>query len=493
MAAPTIELGAKGFTPSSATIYSIANSLSHVEIDSSALEKLKPSSSSSTLPSSLTPSPSANPRFLPPVLSRAAIAVFLNKLLSSDSPVRRSLPVLLQQTLALPSGFEKVDFSSPAALLHSLCSVTSTDINTTNISYEEIAFFETCASTPVAIAAILDCCAAALIRVSDAVAALSCEAARADLAAFDLQVSGDGFSRKDETDVAADIKMLLFGSKLAGKNASAVFSQIPSSFGLFREAVRSLHACTRIELNSSVKLRKPVESGNDGKEASVVDLVWFLVKPLKTMAESSFKRAKLNIKSIGDEGIQSEVGSLFNQHCVGFDGFKESFDSVLVNYMKENDGIAFLQGVYDIFVKFRDILAWEAVLALFSIEIDDSIEKNRGGAVVSTQTNREGVKGDKKGEKKKKKKTLGKGTSTILQLLFDQVANGKGVPGDKAAVLVEWARDLSAYFDPKDSWVETFVAKVKEIVESNEVRRLPKIPKVRFTKVSKIDFACIHC
>lgn len=355
-----------------------------------------------------------------------------------------------------------------------------------SVSYEEIAFFETSSSAPVAIAAILDCCATALIRVSDAVAALSCEAARADPAAFDVPVSGDGFSRKDETDVAADIKMLLFGSKLMGKNV-AVFSQIPSSFGLFREAVRSLHACTRIELNSSVKLRKNTENENCRKEASVVDLVWFLAKPIKTMVETSFKRAKLNIESIADEKVRSEVESLFNQLCVGFDGFKENFDSVLVNYMKGNDSVAFSQGVYDLLVKFREILAWEAALALFSIEIDDSIEKNRGDASVNAQPNGENAKGDKKGEKKKKKKTLGKGTSTILQLLSDQIANGKEVSGDKVAVLAEWAHDLSAYFDPMDSRLEILVAKVKEIVESNEVRRLPKIPKVRFAYYSYLE------
>jgi hypothetical protein len=98
-------------------------------------------------------------------------------------------------------------------------------------------------------------------------------------------------------------KMLLFGSKLTGMNL-ALFSQIPSSFGLFIEAVRSLHACTRIELNSSVKLRKPTENDNCSKEASVVDLVWFLAKPIKTMAETSFKRAKLNIESIVDEKVR---------------------------------------------------------------------------------------------------------------------------------------------------------------------------------------------
>ncbi|ONK55792.1 uncharacterized protein A4U43_C10F1030 [Asparagus officinalis] len=48
---------------------------------------------------------------------------------------------------------------------------------------------------------------------------------------------------------------------------------------------------------------------------------------------------------------------------------------------------------------------------------------------------------------------------------------------EDVAVLVEWVKELLLYFDPKDSGLDSLLNKVKEIVESNDSRRLPKIPK----------------
>jgi len=62
---------------------------------------------------------------------------------------------------------------------------------------------------------------------------LSCEAARRDATTFDMLASGDGLSAKDDADVAADIKVLVFGSKLAGAAggalaAAATFAKVPA-------------------------------------------------------------------------------------------------------------------------------------------------------------------------------------------------------------------------------------------------------------------------
>ncbi|KAK1286135.1 Histidine--tRNA ligase [Acorus calamus] len=43
--------------------------------------------------------------------------------------------------------------------------------------------------------------------------------------------------------------------------------------------------------------------------------------------------------------------------------------------------------------------------------------------------------------------------------------------------IADGAIELSSFFDPKNAELDSFLKKVKEIVESNEVRRLPKIPK----------------
>ncbi|CAN6326551.1 unnamed protein product [Urochloa humidicola] len=115
------------------------------------------------------------------------------------------------------------------------------------------------------------------------------------------------------------------------------------------------------------------------------------------------------------------------------------------------------------------------------IEGDSSIEKPQAGvenevasSAAKPQAGAEKAKGDKKN---KKKKTLGKGTSAVLMLLRDHVTNGTAIASVNSALVAEWGTSLSLFFDPKCSGLESLVEKVKEIVESNEVRRLPKVPK----------------
>ncbi|XP_020107018.1 histidine--tRNA ligase, cytoplasmic-like [Ananas comosus] len=470
-----VNLGGKGSSLTPAAVYAVAGGLSGVRLDSSALEKLAQSKSSSPPP----PLSDAiqNPRFLTLEESRATLAVLLNKLLVADASVHPALPTLIEEVLSLPSGHETLDFRSPLRFLESICRLNGRKVEEINVSGDEIGVFEASAAAPTAICAILDCCSSALVRVSDAVAALSCEASRADVGAFDLPVSGDGFSIKDETDVAGDMKVMLFGSKLVGQNYADSFAEIPTVHGSFREAVRTLHGRTRVELNSSIKVRKKSTGlSNQGKEKALVASALPLAMAIRSMSEISLGRAKLIVESIRDVGIKSTVSELFRDGCLGFDRLKDQFDSVTQNAAAGVDYVSILSGVYDLLVKFRNILAWEAVLALFTIEIDDSIEKIQGSSSTNAKTNGETAKGDKKSEKKKKK-TLGKGTSAVMQLLRSRVMNGKEITSEHVTALVNWARDLSFCFDPKDKGLDTLIEKVKEIVESNEVRRLPKIPK----------------
>jgi len=164
---------------------------------------------------------------------------------------------------------------------------------------------------------------------------------------------------------------------------------------------------------------------------------------------------------------------------VSVDDLKGMLDKVLI----DSDAVSVLKGVYNHLLKFRDFLAWEAAMAMAVIGADSSIEKPQAAAEneAASSTEKPQAGGDKaKGDKKsKKKKTLGKGTSAVLMLLRDYVTNGSTVASVNSALVAEWATSLSLLFDPKCPGLESLVEKVKEIVESNEVRRLPKIPKVR--------------
>lgn len=345
------------------------------------------------------------------------------------------------------------------------------------VGAEEIGVFQGSCFASSGICAILDCCSSALVKVSDAVAALSCEAAGADVSGFDLPVSGDGFSVKDETDVASDMKVLLFGSKLVGRKDSGPFTEIPTVHGSFRGAVRSLHARTRVELNSGIKVKKAMNAGNYGKEKALVTSALPLAMSVQSMSESSLGRAKLTIDSISDDGLRSQVAQVFEKVCPSSDVLRDQFQSITEKAASGLDYVAVLHHVYEFLVKFRQVLAWEAALALFAIEMDTSIEKTQLDSSISIKPNGETAAKVEKKSEKKKKKTLGRGTTVVRQLLRDRIMNKNETSIEDVKILVEWTQELSLYFDPKDASLDAFLAKVKDIVESNEVRRLPKIPK----------------
>ncbi|TKW24209.1 hypothetical protein SEVIR_3G038000v4 [Setaria viridis] len=448
-AAATVTLGGKGAALSPAAVYALSLGLASPAIDASAL---KPLSTRAPSPQETPASLGAALAALAPAESRVAAAVLLNKLLLTASDSSSAL----------------VTAATATRLAESLDVAAALPLG----SRDEAAVAAASAPVAVALAALIDCCATPLARVADAVAALSCEAARGDVASFDVPASGDGLSAKDEADVAADIKMLVFGSKLVGSAggapapAAATFAKVPTVNGIFREAVRALHARVRIELNAPVKLgkRDAGETGA-GKEEALVVLATQLARAVQALCKMSVARARLCAESIADAELREKLtGGV-------------SIDRVLI----DSDAVSVLKGVYNHLLKFRDFLAWEAAVAMAVIEGDSSIEKPQaavenevGSSAEKPQAGGEKAKGDKKS---KKKKTLGKGTSAVLMLLKDHVNNGGAIASVNSALVAEWGTSLSLLFDPKCPGLESLVEKVKEIVESNEVRRLPKIPK----------------
>ncbi|WOL06320.1 histidine--tRNA ligase, cytoplasmic [Canna indica] len=469
-----VTIGSKGSTLSPAAVYAVSRGISSASIDSAALEKL--SQSKRSPPVNLSPDGPSNPLLLKPEEARAALAVLLNKLVLSDAAVRPALPTLISDTLTLASGHESLDFGSALGFLKSICQLNARKFDDIEVGRDEVGVFEGSCAASVAICAMLDCCSSALLKVADAVAALSCEAARADVSAFDLFGSGDGFSMKDETEVASDMKVLLFGSKLVGQNDSGSFTEIPTVNGSFREAVKLLHGRTRVELNSIIKVKKSMVVGKHGKEKAFVASVLSLAMPIRSMIESSLGRAKSTINVINDSSLRSSLAEIYEKACPSLAVLKDEFQSITEKAVSSSDYVLVLHSVYVFMVKLREVLAWEAAVALFAIETDDSIEKPQADTSKDNKLNGDVAKGEKKSEKKKKK-TLGKGTSSIRQLLRDSIISKFEPSTESVAALAEWAVELSNYFDPKDTRLDNLLSKVKEIVESNEVRRLPKIPK----------------
>ncbi|KAG0496209.1 hypothetical protein HPP92_000900 [Vanilla planifolia] len=392
-------IGGKGSHLSSADVYAISRGLRKATIDPAALDKLSRSKASTTPP----PSIESSSVFLTLEESRAALVVLLNKFLLSDAAVRPTLPLLIEQVLGLRSGHESVDFGSPHALITSLCCLSGKgpdDVGRAN--RDEIFVIERSAVPLVGILSILDCCLSALTKLSDVVAALSCEVARADAAVFDISPSGDGLSIKDETDVGGDMKALLFGSKLVGQSYLGAYSDIPAVHGSFRGALRSLHGRARVELNSSINARKAATGAvSHSREKALVAAVLPLALSIQSMSEISLARAKSCAASLNDQELQNLANEEIEKTCALLDALKVEVKLVLENSVSDSDSAVVLHYLYEIVMKFRKILAWEMAIAMYVIEIDDSIGKPELGEQGGTKL---GVENGKLGKEKKRRK-----------------------------------------------------------------------------------------
>ncbi|XP_078443663.1 class II aaRS and biotin synthetases superfamily protein [Wolffia australiana] len=469
-----VSVGGKGGALTSSVVYAVSRGLISARIDSSALEKLSSSKKTSKIASLPDPSRSdglQSARYLSPEDARAALFVILHKLCLSNGV--GPIVVLVEEVLGFEDGQENLDFGSAFGFLASLCKLGGKSMAEIGFTSEEISLLDSSlAAAATAVAAILDAASAALTMVLDSAASLSCEAAAADpAAAFELPGSGDGFSIKDETDVAGDLKMMLFGSKFSGRLAADPFTGIPAVHGCFRSAVRAFHGRTRIELNSAIRSKKDADPWKHEGKSTMAGAALALCLAARTAGKFSIGRARAVIAAIADANLRAGVSHTFEVNCPSFDSLRILCRVVSEKAADEADDVEVLREAHKLVVKLREILAWEASIALFAIEKDEAFDKVRAEPNNSELNGSDLKKGEKK--KAKKKKTLGRGTSVIRQRMLEFV----NVSMDDSSALCNLARGLLGYFDPKCGSLDLLLKDVKEIVESNEIRRLPKIPK----------------
>ncbi|WZY74462.1 hypothetical protein YC2023_006702 [Brassica napus] len=423
-----ITLGGKGSSFSSSSVYKVASGVANVRIDSSAIERF------STKPLPLIKGSSFSiPEELTKEEIRASLAVLLNKLLLANSgSVRSVLPVKIMEILN--SKDETFGFG---------------DVEVTE--GESVVLEKSCA-TLVGICSVIDHKTTVLSQIVDSVAALSCEATKGDITSFSSLDSGDGFGNKDAISVAGDLKVLLNGSKAVGKFEIEEVSKIPRIHGKFRDVVRSVHSDARVELNSG--------GGNSGVGEALGATLSALCVPIKSLGECSFFRAKLCFESIVNEDLRN---LLLEKSCVEYENLKSGVKLALV----EEDPCRLAHKLNECLGIVWRIIGLEAATAYFALA---------GGHLFATKEESKSVDAEKevlKGDKKKKKKAvLGKGTSVVIEFIKERLvsSNEAANGGDQ----VEQILDL---YNPESHGFDDLLAKVKEIVESNENRRLPKLPK----------------
>ncbi|KAF8054117.1 hypothetical protein N665_1347s0012 [Sinapis alba] len=438
-----ITLGGKGSSFSSSSVYKIASGFANVRIDSSATERL------STKPLPLIKRSSFGiPEGFTNEEIRATLVVLLNKLLLSNSSgsVRSVLPVKILEILN--SKDETLDFGDEVEVTEG----------------ENVVLEKSCASL-VGLCSVIDHKATALSRIVDTVAALSCEVTKGDITSFSSLDSGDGFGNKDAISVAGDLKVLLNGSKAVGKVEVEEVSKIPRIHGKFRDVVRSVHSDARVELNSGVIKA----GGNSGIGEALGATLSAMLMPIKSLGECSFLRAKLCFESIVNGNLRN---LLLEKSCVEYENLKSALKFTLV----EEDPCRLAHKLNEYLRVVWRIISLEAATAYFALAGGDLFATKE--ELKSVDAEKEELKGDKKKKKNEKRTVLGKGTSVIFQFIKDGfVSNEAASGGDQMESLKQCVDQILNIFNPEGHGFDELLAKVKEIVESNENRRLPKLPK----------------
>ncbi|KAH6801148.1 Class II aaRS and biotin synthetases superfamily protein [Perilla frutescens var. hirtella] len=385
------------------------------------------------------------PDFLTPEEARASVIPLLNNLVlsSSSSAACAQLVEILNKNVVSPG--------------YTLNDVTSDDLAVLDYPSAAIA----------GVSALVDHRCSALASIADAVAALSCEALRADVSPFNLMDSGDGLSPKDAVAVAANFRVFFNGSKLvnSGKKqfSDSSVAEIPLVHGSFWEFSRLLHSKTRVELNSGFRA---------GSAKAMSTALLSLALSLSNLGDNSVLRTGLLVSSsISDVELRSRLSEMVAAKCLRVELHSRMSEilaakCLLPESSSQEHYLLFSHKLYELLDVVRNIVSWEAIAAFVSLEgcetFADRIQPDNSSL----------SEPDKKSEKKRKVVVLGKGTTAIMQYI-----KGRLLCPTPKYDLEKCSQDFQSLLDPKGSGFDDLLAEVKEIVESNENRRLPKLPK----------------
>ncbi|KVI09583.1 Anticodon-binding [Cynara cardunculus var. scolymus] len=448
-----LTLGGKGSSLSSASVFefAIASPPMLLKIDPSALARLSSAPSNQKSSSPPFKFQQSVPDFLTPEEARASILLLLYKILLGGSSSSSSTASQLSDILNNETQTPTIDLDV----------ARQDDLYLLNSCWPGVALHGICA--------LLDHTASSLATVADAVAALSCEALKADAStAFNFFTdSGDGSSDKDRVAVANDFKVLLNGSKLRGNLQCDQVYNIPIIHGRLRSLCKSVHSSTRVELNS-------IPSAGGGASEDLTALLSSLAFALQNLGDSSWTRAKLCLQNLAKDNLFPSLAESFSAGCPDLDSLKASINSFVSSKM-EKSYIRSLHEIYNLSEAVRKILSWEATVSFISLEGSELMENGQVGTQVKEDIDGVSAKSDKK--KDKKKKVMGKGTTVLMQFIKDRLQSVPSKVVDSSALPERVAQGFLSFLDLKDPGFEHLLQKVKDVVDSNESRRLPKLPK----------------
>ncbi|KAE9463473.1 hypothetical protein C3L33_04609, partial [Rhododendron williamsianum] len=237
-------------------------------------------------------------------------------------------------------------------------------------------------------------------------------------------------------------------------------SGIPQVHGNFREIARSVRYSTRVELSF------PVFTGAQGvfNTKALVKRFYALPNEFWDLGKDSWTRAKLNIDAMTSNADLRYVSSeMFDRECPRVDSVDGEEDCILGGNHGSGRGLGEKVGGDD-----TSSAEAEMVKGIESLKLNkkksEKGKKVLGDDALSDEAEMVKGRGSLKPNRKKSKK--GK-----------KVLGEETVDPSLRALLEKWSRELLAFLDPKNSGFGTLLEKVKEFLESNESRRVPKPPK----------------
>lgn len=385
------------------------------------------------------------------------------------------------------------------------------------MSQVDLQIFQTGSSASTGIAAVVAQGAKMLLEAAIGVAGLSCEALRADVRGFEVEVV-EASPYKSSLDAADDVRCLLEGSSVVnprkgGAGIRKEVQSIPMLHGACRDALSALSSSLRNEL-SGTALHPSASKGmtNFGISPTLASTLISLSQSLLRLGSGGLGRIALELDELphlrptagtpgpGSEGTEGDtlharmlglvkvLRPLLEEREAKLSCCKARVGAIAqglaVNEMVDGVDIALAAG--ECLVAVEDIVALESIVSVLCLR---ALE---GSAAVNLEVDHPAPDTkSKKGKKKARGLVVGKGTgilrSGIESRLMGSSANSNGrdiitigwpFPEEvmDGTTLIPFIRTSSA-FSHLSQDLPGIASLVRSLVEANQIQRKPKIAK----------------
>eukprot|EP00803_Ostreobium_quekettii_P009552 evm.model.scf_85EXC.10 EVM.evm.TU.scf_85EXC.10 scf_85EXC:64372-67395(+) len=357
----------------------------------------------------------------------------------------------------------------------------------------------------------------ALMDAAAGVAAVTCEAIGADVRSFDAD-RAEARPLKAAIAVADDLRCLLEGSQMVnprkgGAGAAPGVASIPMVHGGAKDGLANCYAVARAELAAAaVDPEIPACEGSGGSPA-LAGAMPGVCKGLLGVAAASASRSKVALERFREASAAAATAEPPAEGGAGgCNGWPDAslFEGLEAKLKEAEQGLASVRGACA--AAFGELMASDAVQGVrLSLLVDDcvscvvrslavealvsvlSLRAQEGPAPKAAVEDVPAKKAGKPGKKAKKGRgvALAKGTHTIRLALegciaaredgnqVDSVTLPWPLPMEEGghSAVCRWDDALAAFFSPLDPGLAAFSQRVRSMIEENQVRRKPKIPK----------------